>query len=364
MSSLVINPETGRIKVRWVIAHFPIELFLRTAKAFSQKMEKLCPGQFEFEIHTFDTYSEQYKHLFTEDELVLWNATTPSIDNLEDTLRSVGTNKKATTTDTFLRIFDKWKLVFGKLRDQEFEVSQNQVSIIGSHLDTNYHAIDLPFLFKGHDHVAEALDGEIGNRLGNALGEKTGIRGLAFTYSGGYRIVGSTEGITNLNDLNSKKFIPSTATSYALFKNAGVDPTSRRAITSGDISDMCKDGGAIETTYLRFTGKNILKTNHSMFTTSIIVSDKFLNQLTPSQRKAFETVAKHVAKSERIWSLEDAAQYEADAESRGVTIVDASEEDISKLRTAAQEVYKAETLKEIGIDSAIVNEIIELGKKY
>ena len=52
-----------RRKVRWLIAHYPAYLFVRTAEVFRTELEKLCPGQFDLEIHTFDTYVNQYKKL-------------------------------------------------------------------------------------------------------------------------------------------------------------------------------------------------------------------------------------------------------------------------------------------------------------
>ena len=38
------------VVLRWLIAHQPAYLFVRTAKAFAKELDKLLPGQFEIEV--------------------------------------------------------------------------------------------------------------------------------------------------------------------------------------------------------------------------------------------------------------------------------------------------------------------------
>ena len=354
---------SGRRKVRWIIAHFPLELFVRAAKAFAVELEKLCPGQFEIEIHTVGSYKKNYGHLFNEQEMESLGISPPQIPGLEEPSRtSTGPNANHAYASTFMGIKPFWATLFQAMKDEKFEMSQTQVNIIGSHLDTDFHAIDLPYLFKDHDHVSRALDHGIGERLSEQVAERTGLRALGYTYSGGYRIIGSTDGVTSLSDLESKKFIAFTAPSTKLFGFAGVNHVSRFRATADDVADVAEQGGAIETTYLRFGGKNVLKTNHSMFMTSILTSDAFLSTLTEEQRAAFKEAAHRVAKIERIWSVEDAAKYERQAQERGVTIVPISQEDEQRLREAAEKVYDSAVLEKIGIDASLVEEIIKLGK--
>ena len=40
----------ARLKLKWLIAHHPQYLFVRTAKAFRDELEKRCPGEFDIEI--------------------------------------------------------------------------------------------------------------------------------------------------------------------------------------------------------------------------------------------------------------------------------------------------------------------------
>lgn len=360
MTTPIINPENGRRTVRWLIAHYPVKLFIRAAKAFEQELEKLSPGKFEIEIHTGGSYFDKYSHLFSEEELKAIRVTTPTIKNLENSYRSV--SQELPEVSTFNDIKKRWKAHFLALRAGKFEMTQTQVNIVGSHLYKNLHAIDLPFLFKDHDHVSRTLDGVIGDRLCEEMSKATGVRGLGFTYSGGYRIVGSTDEVTSLSELGEKKFLTFTAPSNKFFSAAGVKHISRSTATINDIADMNEEGGAIETTYLRFEGKNVLKTNHSMFMTTILTGNKFFGSLSAEDQEAFRVAAKRVAKLERLWSVEDAQKYEDEAVSRGVKIIDLSDADRQALKNASEEVYTADALEQIGVDAKLVEEIINLGK--
>ena len=48
--------------IRWVLAHEPIELFLRAAKKFLASMEAIAPGALNIEILTLSEYSEKYNN--------------------------------------------------------------------------------------------------------------------------------------------------------------------------------------------------------------------------------------------------------------------------------------------------------------
>ena len=53
----------ARLKLKWLIAHHPQYLFVRTAKAFRDELEKRCPGEFDIEILTMKDYIEQYNEI-------------------------------------------------------------------------------------------------------------------------------------------------------------------------------------------------------------------------------------------------------------------------------------------------------------
>jgi TRAP-type C4-dicarboxylate transport system substrate-binding protein len=117
---------------------------------------------------------------------------------------------------------------------------------------------------------------------------------------------------------------------------------------------------AVETTYLRFkevNGKYVFKTNHSMFLTTILVSNKFWGSLAPAHQEAFRKAALDASRQERKWSLEDAVKFEAEAEANGVTITEMSAEDTAILKHKAQLSWvKSQKYWE---DKEIVKEIVQ-----
>lgn len=323
------NPQ----KLRWLIAHQPAYLFVRTAEAFAQELEKLVPGQFEVEVLTQRDYIEKYGDI---PEMAKKIAPIPGIEE----------GKFATQNTDVLQPVSwgenraKWKAVWDGMRDQKFHLSQTQVTVIGGHLYDKFAALDLPFLFDSHDHLSSALDGEIGDTLCKELGETTNVKGLAFTYSGGYRVIGSNHEIGNLDELKTVDIttVPMTKT---FFSKLAAKSEARNKLTIDEIAQSAADGGALETTYLRFSGKHVLKTNHSMFLTTILVGQDFFNTLTEEQQQAFAIAAKRVAKIERQWSVEDAEKYEREAVANGVTIKEVSASDVETMRSAAPAQYNS-----------------------
>jgi len=338
---------TERRKIRWVIAHYPEYLFFRTASAFKEELEKICPGEFDIEILTMKDYANKYDkcHIFKLDP--------PSIPGLDGT-------QAPYPAATWKQNAKKWDKLFDALSDGEFEISQTQATIIGAQLYKDFHAIDLPFLFKDHDHATRVLDGEIGESILKGMAEKTNIRGLAFTYSGGYRVIGSNQKITNLTELADSRLLTHTEHSNKLFKGVGADPVRKYSLDTEAYGDAAEDKNtSIETTYLRFKGKYVYKTDHSMFTTSILTGNKFWATLTEAQQNAFSIAAKATAKLERQWSIEDAAKYEADAKANGVEIIEISPEDRAELQKASQ--YAYEGVEQLDVDPVLVQAMITQG---
>lgn len=299
-------------KIRWLIAHQPQELFVRTAKAFSEELNKICADELEVEILTYPEYSEKYH----------------PIDKLELL------NEKDVDITEAIQAF--WQALF----DSEIEMSQIQVGQVGE-LHTDFKAIDLPFIFDDHDHVKEVLEGRIGQQMCATLGQKSPVTGLAFTYSGGYRVIGSNEPITTVQQLEGLRIVvQDPLTLGTTIESMGGQAIAIPPNLWNKYDALGNDeADAIETTYLRFNGKHILKTNHSMFMTTIVISNKFWNTLTEKQQQAFRDAAQIAARREREWSVEDAEAFERNAVANGVTITEISEEDQASLKKKSQLTY-------------------------
>ena len=316
------------LKLKWLIAHQPAYLFVRTAKAFSEELEKRCPGEFDIEILTMKEYIEKY------DEVPELRMTPAIAGNLEESIDKKDFFKKVAWAD----IKQKWAAYFEALKNGTIDISQTQITVIGAHLFRPFAILDLPFLFRDHDHVTNTLDYTIGKKLRRLIEYHTGIKSLGFTYSGGYRIIGSNHDIENIVDLKDTPLqtVPNTT---EMWNGVGSKAFKRTSLDIEQTNDLCKEQAAVETTYLRFSGTNILKTNHSMFLTSILTGSSLFEKLNARQKKAFEESAYAVSKIERKWSLEDCEKYERDAESKGIQIREITPEQTQTLRDNAYKAY-------------------------
>lgn len=299
-------------KIRWLIAHQPQELFVRTAQAFRDELYKTCAGELEVEILTYPEYRAKYHAI-------------PNLDMLD---------QEDVDIDDAVKSF--WQALF----DSEIEMSQIQVGQVGE-LYSDFHALDLPFIFDDHDHVSQTLEGPVGQELCYNLGQKTGVTGLAFTYSGGYRVIGSNEPILTLDELKNKRIVvhnPLTLGTTIESMGGQAVPVPPNLWNKYDLVGKGQ-ADAVETTYLRFNGKYVLKTNHSMFMTTIVVSNKFWDSLTESQQQAFRQAALVASRKEREWSVQDSEAFEANAVKNGVEITEISDSDTESLKKKSQITY-------------------------
>ena len=302
-------------KIRWLIAHQPQELFFRTARAFSEALKKYSADEFEIEMLTYDDYVEKYHEI-------------PGLEEMKH---------RPDSDVTFNEV--GMKAFWGALFDSEIEMSQIQIYRVADH-HYDFNVLDLPFLFDDHEHVKRVVEGPVGQKLCAELGRKSGITGLAFTYSGGYRVVGSHEPITTLEQLSTMKVgVQQPLSLGTTLEDLGGSWVASNPMLWHKDDPMQSVCNAVETTYLRFNevnGKYVYKTNHSMFLTTILVSNKFWNSLAPAHQESFRKAALDASRQERHWSLEDAVKFESEAKANGVTITEMSAEDTEKLKHKAQ----------------------------
>ena len=50
------------IHIKWVLAHEPIDIFIRAAEKFTEVVEARAPGQFNIEVLTLGEYTSKYNH--------------------------------------------------------------------------------------------------------------------------------------------------------------------------------------------------------------------------------------------------------------------------------------------------------------
>ena len=293
-------------KIRWVLAHEPIQLFLRAALKFVEELSVTMPGLMEFEIMTLSEYGNKYHG-----------------------------GKKITKHD-----------LLDLMESGDIEMSQMYTVWLGERYSKDMHVLDLPFLFKDHEHAARVLDGEIGKGLLNGLGTDSNVKGLAFTYSGGYRMIPATKQINNMDDFKGLK-VRSNRSPVAIdiLKAIGADPV---VMELEAITDAVKDGEIAggESTYPRFYALKqneacgfINDTKHSLFLTSIIVNTEFWDSLNKDTQDKIQTAAENAARYERAISLEDIELVQARCAKDDIDVVDLPEAEIEKFKQMTEQVY-------------------------
>lgn len=286
--------------IKWLVAHEPVHLFLRTAEAFAAELEKATDGQMKIEILTVQDYADKYNHG---------------------------------------KVFETVDQMFEAVSNGDIDISQTTVSHFGR-INNNFFALDLPFLFRDHDHASRVFEGPIGQALCNSLADRSGLRGLAFTYSGGWRVIGSNNPIVSLQDLQGKRIrVNSNPVNYLTMNSIGADPKPHALVGYGYDAIETGDLDATESTYLRFKGKHILKTGHSLFLTTIAVGKHFWESLDSETQQFMKDAATRAAAIERQWSIEDCEKFEQECQQNGVEIHELSESDQAQLRALAENVY-------------------------
>merc|ERR1719436_1434990 len=170
----------------------------------------------------------------------------------------------------------------------------------------------MPFLFRDHDHAQKVLEGEIGQKLMNDLSNKTNVKGLAFTYSGGYRMIPANVAIQKIEDFKGVPLRTNKSPIAAeTFIAVGAEPVQ---IELEEINEAVSDGRIVggESTYARFYSLQqneacsvINDAEHSLFLTSIIITKTFWSDMEQDLQAMMQEAAFDAARMERKESVED-----------------------------------------------------------
>jgi TRAP-type C4-dicarboxylate transport system substrate-binding protein len=152
-------------KIRWVIAHEPLSLFVRAAEDFQKFVnEAQSAEKIEVEVMTLKQYADKYN------------------------------DGVAVTKHDLLDLMEQGKI----------EMSQMYTTWLAEDIEHDMLALEMPFIFEDHDHATRVLEGDIGEGLLEKITEKSNVRGMAFTYSGGFRNIIANKKVGTLSDLAKK----------------------------------------------------------------------------------------------------------------------------------------------------------------
>jgi TRAP-type C4-dicarboxylate transport system substrate-binding protein len=295
-------------KLTWVIAHEPYHLFINAASQFAEEIYAETNGAYQIEV--------------------------------------LGLNEWAARKNIDISVHFKDRERVVKLVDEGvIDIATTYIETLGR-IEKDLYVLGMPYLFNDDDHATEILDGAIGDGLLERLGNKSNLQGLAFTYSGGFRIMPGTKALESLEDFyNMPVACSHSPVSYDIFKATGATPKPmaidavKQAITSGDVQ-------AGSTTYARFfaSGYNdvaevINDTQHSLFLTSMVTNKQLWDSMTPKTRAIFKNAALRAAKLERQESVADNTRVQLEAAAAGIETVSMTSKEKSKLVRATRSIY-------------------------
>lgn len=292
--------------VKWVIAHEPIGLFLKVAERFAKEVNEKTNGMFNIEVLSLSDYAEKYNE-----------------------------GKKITKYD-----------LMEMINTGKIEMSHIYTTWLGDY-NKDLHALDLPFLFRDHDHADAVLEGSIGAELLAGVSKNSNIKAMSFTYSGGYRVVPANFKADTVEAWKDQPVRTSRSpVAVETFKLLGAQPMEHIALEE---MNEYADKGVItagESTYVRVlpldqykSFKFVNDTAHSLFLTSIIVNQDFFAQFDEATQEIMATAAFNAARAERRESVADIPNILAECAAKGVEVVKMAAEEEQKFRQTTAPVY-------------------------
>lgn len=187
--------------------------------------------------------------------------------------------------------------------------------------------LDIPFLFRGYDHVDKVLDGPIGRQLLDDL-DKVNMKGLAF-WENGFRNLTNSRGPVKLPaDAKGLKIrTMENKIHLAAWKAAGLNPTPMAwGEVYGALQQRVIDGqenpvAVLTTSKIYEVQKYLTLTQHVYSPAVLLVSTKLWNSLSDADKEIFRATAVEVAKYQRKLGRDSEQKNLADLEAKGMQIV-------------------------------------------
>lgn len=293
------------IQVRWLLSHQPTSVFTRATQVFAAELAKDTNGQMTLTVMTPEDLG--YKQ--------------GDVPNAE---------------------------IFKELDSGDAQIASAYTVALGQQ-DPTMWALTLPYLFTSYQSAGVVLDGPLGQQILSSLDASSTARALAFTMSGGYRIIASKDkAITSLSDLKGLHIATSGGpVAEATLKALGAVPVPVD-LENGSASFDPNTIDGVETTYSRLAEvlgnqtaytKYINETDHSMFLTAILVGDNFYNSLSSQDQVALQKAALAAAQVERQDSITLGSQVKSQLATQGSVISTLSPQTQNAFKAATQSVY-------------------------
>jgi TRAP-type transport system periplasmic protein len=220
------------------------------------------------------------------------------------------------------------------------------------------HVLDMPFLFRSYKHAEAVFASPVADKMLAGVSESSGdkVRGLAFTYSGGYRILAGGKAVRVLADLKGARVRKSRSHLAPFLESVGaklvkVEASSKQSPLD-DVAAGKLDLDETEINRLALVEKahpglvkklgNVNLTRHRMYVTAIVANEKFLQSLPAAQRDLLASEVEKLATAERKLSIDLEAKNLKFLAKSGATVVEFAESDKPAFAKAGEEFRKSQ----------------------
>ncbi|PTQ65078.1 DctP family TRAP transporter solute-binding subunit [Celeribacter persicus] len=209
----------------------------------------------------------------------------------------------------------------------------------------------LAYVVRDYDHMRAIFDGPIGDWYIKTVEEKLGITILATTYMGTRELsLAEPREVKTPEDLDGLKIRLGNSREWLLLgKVLGVSavplgmPEVYMAIKTGTVDGQENPLGIISSFKINEVSKQIVMTDHFVFTTFFAISTETFNEMTPEHQQIFRDAAQEAARWQDETRLADEARIREEFIAQGIEI---TVPDVEVFRKRAAEVYAEENLEE------------------
>ncbi|MEG2173485.1 MAG: TRAP transporter substrate-binding protein [Desulfovibrionaceae bacterium] len=225
---------------------------------------------------------------------------------------------------------------------------------------------DMPFLFSDYASTDIITDGPIGQELAKSL-ERTGIIGLGYIDIGFRNLYNGKKAITVLNDAKGMKIRATNSKAHlSILKLLGMNPTPMgwsevyTALQQGTVDGVDIDLNLAWYNNFHEVNKNVTIINSFYSPHMVMMSKKFMNTLSPTDKKMFLDTFHEVQLLERNMIRENEKMIVEKMQQMGIKVVVISPEERAQWQQATQGIY-TQFAKQV--PPALVQQVREAIKK-
>lgn len=211
------------------------------------------------------------------------------------------------------------------------------------------YVLSLPYIFENDEHVFRALDGEAGKELSDGLLNASGmLRGLAYTYCGGFRVT-PTSGveINTVEDFSKLTMAypdsPITKDTYEALKIKTYATQKFETIKNTKANLI----NGFVSTYPRYANSGempianvVNETRETVLISNLVINDEFYKKLPEEFQKIISEEAMSAAKVEREESIRIGEEIRKSSNGKNFKFVKLSKEEIERAKKMTAVVYE------------------------